>query len=115
MKYAILMFESEADFARRGEPAYMGAWTDYAKAIHESGIVVDGAGLQPPSTATTLRLRDGTRHVQDGPFADTKEQFGGYFVIEVPNLDVALDWASRSPSAGSAGVEVRPVMQPMRA
>src|SRR5215211_190327 len=99
MKYAILMFENDADFARRGDPTYLGAWATYAKAVHESGIFVDGAGLQPPTTATTLRLRDGKRHVQDGPFADTKEQFGGYFVVDVPSLDDALDWASRSPSA----------------
>jgi hypothetical protein len=114
MKYAILMFENEADFARRGDPAYLGAWASYAKAVHESGIFIDGAGLQPPTTATTLRLREGKRHVQDGPFADTKEQLGGYFVVDVPSLDDALDWASRSPSASSGCVEVRPVMAPMQ-
>jgi hypothetical protein len=60
-----------------------------------------------------LRVRDGKRHVQDGPFADTKEQLAGYFIIEAPDLDAALEWAARSPSAAYASVEVRPVLPPM--
>ena len=60
-----------------------------------------------------MRIRDGKRIVQDGPFADTKEQLGGYFVIEVPDLDAALEWAARAPSAACASVEVRPVLPPM--
>jgi hypothetical protein len=60
--------------------------------------------------ATTVRIRDGRRQVEDGPFADTKEQLGGYFVIEVPDLDTALDWAAKAPSALTASVEVRPVL-----
>ena len=79
----------------------------------KSGIVVSGAGLEAPQTATTIRVRDGRRQVQDGPYSDTKEQLGGYFVIDVPDLDTALEWAARSPSAGSACVEVRPVLPPM--
>ena len=63
-----------------------------------------------PHAATTLRLRDGQRVVEDGPFADTKEQLGGYFVIEVPDLDAALDWAAKAPSARTASVEVRPIL-----
>ena len=70
--------------------------------------MVGGTGLQPPSLATTIRLRAGKRQVQDGPFADTKEQLGGYYVIEVPGLDQALDWAARCPSATNGSVEVRP-------
>jgi hypothetical protein len=61
-----------------------------------------------------VRLRDGKRLVQDGPFADAKEPLGGYFVIEVPDLDTALEWAARAPSAAGASVEVRPVMPPMK-
>ena len=63
-----------------------------------------------PHAATTLRVRDGKRVVEDGPFADTKEQLGGYFVIDVPDLDAALDWAVKAPSARTASVEVRPVL-----
>ena len=69
-----------------------------------------GNGLQPPDTATTVRLRDGKRHVQDGPYADSKEQLGGYFILDVPGLDVALDWAARCPAAPDGSVEIRPVM-----
>ncbi|TXT20448.1 MAG: YCII-related protein, partial [Gallionellaceae bacterium] len=73
---------------------------------------VGGAGLQPPETATTLRLRDGQRRVQDGPFADVKEQLGGFFIIEAPNLDAALEWAARFPQRPGQAVEVRPNLQP---
>jgi hypothetical protein len=76
-------------------------------------IIVKGDGLQGPHAATTLRVRDGKRSVEDGPYADTKEQLGGYFVIEVPDLDTALDWAAKAPSALTASVEVRPVLPPM--
>lgn len=70
--------------------------------------MVGGAALQPPSAATTVRQQNGKQHVQDGPYADTKEQLGGYFVIEVPDLDKALEWAARCPAAAAGAVEVRP-------
>ena len=95
--------------------AYWGAWMSYVEAIRASGVVVSGAGLQPPETATTVRLKGEQRHVQDGPFADTKEQLGGFFVIDVPDLDAALAWAARSPAATDAAVEVRPVLPPPQA
>lgn len=117
MQYAILFFETEAEFELRSDPArapaYFGAWGAYAAAIAEAGIRVGGAGLQPPGTATTIRIRGEKRHVQDGPFADTKEQLGGLFIVELPSLDAALDWAARSPAAAYGSVEVRPVLPPM--
>ena len=70
--------------------------------------MVGGSGLQPPSVATTVRQRDDKRQVQDGPYADTKEQLGGYYEIEVADLDTALDWAARCPAAATGAVEVRP-------
>ncbi|MDX2101587.1 MAG: YciI family protein [Alphaproteobacteria bacterium] len=116
MQYMLVMLETEADFAKRQDPnaagAYWGAWMSYAQAIHDAGIQVAGAGLQPPSTATTVRLRDGQRLVQDGPFADTKEQLAGFFIIDVPDLDTALGWAAQAPCASGPGVEVRPVLLP---
>jgi hypothetical protein len=116
MQYAIMFSEDAAHFAKREDPAesaaYWGAWMAYVGALNASGVVVAGAGLQPPGTATTIRLRDGKRHVQDGPFADSKEQLGGFFVIDVPDLDAALEWAARSPSASYGSVEVRPVLPP---
>jgi len=113
MKYLILAYESSAAFdARTGEDraAYMGAWQAYAAALKNSGHHVSGSGLEAPSTGTTVRLRGGERTVQDGPYADTKEQLGGFFIIDVPDLDVALDWAARCPAAADGVVEVRPVL-----
>ena len=75
--------------------------------------VCPGDGLQGPHAATTLRVRQGARTVEDGPFADSKEQLGGYFVIDVPDLDTALDWAAQAPCALTGSVEVRPVLPPM--
>lgn len=113
------MNEPEAEFAKRNHPEhagpYWGGWNAYIGAMTQAGIIVKGDGLQGPHTATTVRIRDGKRLVEDGPFADTKEQLGGYFVIDVPDLDAALEWAARAPSASYASVEVRPVLTPMTA
>lgn len=92
--------------------AYLGAWGAYMGAMKGAGVMVNGHGLQPPHTATTVRIVGGKRQVQDGPFADSKEQLGGYFVIEVATLDDALEWAARSPAAAIGAVEVRPVLVP---
>ena len=112
----MLIYENAAGFALRTDPhksqAYWAAWPAYARALEEAGVMVGGAGLQLPETATTVQLRDGKRHVQDGPFADTKEQLGGYFVIDVPDLDTALDWAARVPAAPGSVIEVRPNLTP---
>jgi hypothetical protein len=117
MQYMLLLNEPESEFAKRNHPehaaAYWGGWNAFIGAMAQAGVIVKGDGLLGPQSATTLRVRDGQRLVQDGPFADTKEQLGGYFVIEVPDLDAALDWAAKAPSALSASVEVRPVMPPM--
>lgn len=117
MQFMLLFTEPESEFAKRNDPehagAYWGGWSAFIGAMAQAGIVVNGDGLQPPHTATTVRIRDGRRLVQDGPFADAKEQLGGYFVIEVPDLDTALEWAARAPSVSTASVEVRPVLPPM--
>jgi hypothetical protein len=113
MEYMLIFKEPAADFARRGDPAYWGAWGAYIGALQGSGVVKHGNGLQPPDMATSLRIRDGKREVQDGPYADTKEHLGGYFIVDVPSLDAAIEWAARSPSAQTGSVEIRPVMPPM--
>lgn len=101
MNYTILIYESAANFALRTDAekqeAYWAAWSPYRKALEDAGVFVTGAGLQPPETGTTVKLRDGQRLVQDGPFADTKEQLGGFFIIDVPDLDTALEWAAGRP------------------
>ncbi|WP_100814631.1 YciI family protein [Microbacterium lacus] len=117
MQYAILAQESPADFAARTDPAlaadYWASWAGYVAALRESGIMSAAAGLQPPETSTTIRLRGGSIDVQDGPFADVKEHLGGVFLIDAPDLDTALEWAARCPAAALGSVEVRPVIPPM--
>jgi hypothetical protein len=112
MKYTILIYESDADFKARTDEArkgaYWGAYRAYTTALREAGVMTGGAPLQPSHSGTTLRQRDGKRHVQDGPYADTKEQLGGFYEIDVPDLDTALSWAARCPAASSGAVEVRP-------
>lgn len=115
MQLMMVIYEDAAALARRegpDAPAYWGMWQAYAESLRAAGVVVGGNGLQPPATATTLRIRDGARQVQDGPFADTKEMLGGYFIIEVPTLEVGLDWAARCPAASYGAVELRPVLPP---
>ena len=116
MQYMLLLNETQSEFAQRNHPehaqTYWGGWNAFIGAMAQAGVIVNGDGLHGPQTATTVRVRDGKRLVQDGPFADTKEQLGGYFVIEVADLDAALAWAARAPSASYASVEVRPVMPP---
>lgn len=111
MKYAILIYESPSDFAARRSPPsdpYWAGWMAYSQAMND--VTTGGAPLQGVETATTVRLQDGERRVQDGPYADTREQLGGFFVIDVPDLDAALDWAARCPAARTGAVEVRPVL-----
>ena len=113
MKYALLIHEPAAEFERRQGPdaaEYWAGWKAYTEAIAAAGVMAGGAGLEPPTTATTVRVVDGERQVQDGPFAETKELLGGFYLIEVPSLDEALAWAGRCPTLPSGSVEVRPVM-----
>lgn len=112
MNYTILIYETPADFIARNDPeqqqAYWASWPPYSQALKNAGVFVSGSGLQPPEAATTVKLRDGKPLVQDGPYADTKEQLGGFFIIDVPDLDSALAWAVRCPRLAGAVVEVRP-------
>lgn len=85
-------------------------WNTYTQALVEAGIMVSGAGLQDVETATTVQLRGGERLLTDGPFADTKEHLIGFYVIDVPDLDTALEWAARVPNVRTGSVEVRPVV-----
>ena len=117
MDYTILIFETAKDFAERTDQstreAYWSAWQLYTKALKDAGIFVGGAGLQPPEAATTLKFRGEERFVQDGPFADIKEQLAGFYIINVPDLDSALSWAARCPRSSSRIIEIRPNLPPM--
>ncbi|MCI5048111.1 MAG: YciI family protein [Aquisalinus sp.] len=115
MQYMIVAAESEEDMAARKstEPgafeAYMGPWFKYSTEMQEAGVTLSGNALETPDTATCVRVRDGKRQVQDGPFADTKEQLGGYFIIDVPSFEATKEWAAKCPAAATGLVELRKV------
>lgn len=88
---------------------YMEAWAAYSQALVEAGAMVGGEALAGPETASTVKVRDGKRLVADGPFIESKEVVGGFYVIDVANLDEALEWAARIPNVHFGTVEVRPV------
>jgi hypothetical protein len=115
MKFAIMVYETNEDFGNRTDEAaresYWAAYSAYSKALSDAGVAAGGTALMPPDMATSLRMPGGKRHIQDGPFLEAKEQLGGMFLIDVPDLDVALQWAAKCPSASTGGVEVRPVLE----
>lgn len=112
MRYTLLMHYPEASAESLGAEvieAGQRAMTSYAAALDAAGVLLAAEVLQPSASTTTVRLVDGGLQIQDGPFADTKEQLAGTFVIEVPDLDVALEWAGKVPAVSWGGaVEVRP-------
>jgi hypothetical protein len=116
MHYMLMFHENHEERTKRDNPAeadaYWGGWSAYMGAIAQAGLMVSGNGLQPPEVGTTLRIQDGARHVVDGPFADTKEALGGYVILDVADLDTALEWASRAPCVTAGSVEIRPVLPP---
>ena len=112
MKYALLIYENLESFAERAlvdDQEYFGAWRAYHRALVDAGVYVTGDPLHAPETGTTVRHRDGKKHIQDGPYANTKEQLAGFIILDLPSLDTALEWASRCPSTFRGAVEVRPL------
>ena len=112
-QYMLLIFADPSDGPAQGTPeaeAHMQQWFTYTEGLRSSGAFVSGEALQPPTTATTVAVRNGDRVVSDGPFADTKEWLGGFYVIDAPDLDAALNHAAKMPNIGYGTVEVRPVM-----
>src|SRR5262245_45678048 len=113
----MLIYETPADFESRTgqQPSpLIGAWRAYYRALVDAGIYVGGAPLEAPASGATVRVHHGDRRVQDGPYADTKEQLGGQIVLELPSLDAALDWAARCPTAATGAVEVRALSDHVR-
>ncbi len=112
MKYMLMMYSEEnaALTQEQREHCYLES-TAFANQLHESGKFLGAAPLQPTSTATSLRLVDGERLVTDGPFAETREQLGGFFLIDAKDLDEAIDIASRVPAGRWGTVEIRPVVE----
>ena len=112
MQYMLLIFGNEAGMqaASKAEMGQMmAAYGAYTEAMKKAGIMVGGDRLQPSAAATTVRVADGKTKVLNGPYAETKEQLGGYYIIEVPDLDAALSWAARCPGASHGTIEVRPI------
>ena len=112
MNYMILIYQDAAMANAPMDPAapVSAPWIAYTKALIEAGVMVGGSRMAAPAAATTVRVRDGRRQVQDGPYADTKEQLAGYYIINAADLDAALDWAAKCPGAVSGIIEVRPLV-----
>lgn len=112
MKYMLLIYGNEAGMDAASKPEIdrkMAAYGAYTEALKTAGVIAGGDRLQRSTAATTVRIADGKTNVLDGPYAETKEQLGGYYVIDVPDLDAALSWAARCPGASHGAVEVRPL------
>jgi hypothetical protein len=115
MKYMLIIAGTEGDQQDQMTPEQqqevMGAWNDYNKELTAANAFIAGEGLQPSPTATTVtHAEGGERIVSDGPFAETKEQVGGFYLLECADLDEALEWAKKVPTGPGSSVEVRPVM-----
>ena len=114
MKFLCLIYDEEAklDAMPKGESdSFMGEYFAFTNAIRESGHYIKGDALQPVATARTVRVRDGKITTTDGPFAETKEQLGGYYLIEAGGFDEAVQIAARIPSAKLGSIEVRPILE----
>ena len=113
MKFLAIIYNDESMYAS-ATPEQIGetfaAHGAFGEATRAAGVFLGGEGLEPTSAATTVRVRDGERLLTDGPYAETKEQLGGYYLLECKDLDEALEWASQIPEAKSGAIEVRPIM-----
>jgi hypothetical protein len=113
MKFLLTIYGEESGWGE-ASPEEIGqviaAYEAFGRAAAEAGVLVGGEGLQPTSTATTVRVRDNETLTTDGPFAETREQLGGYYLLDCSDLDDAIGWAARIPGAQNGSVEVRPVM-----
>lgn len=113
MQYLCLIYEAETLAASRSDEEngqIFGEYMAFTKDVQDRGQFVAGEPLMPTDTATTVRIRDGEMMVSDGPFAETKEQLGGYYLLECENLDEAIEAAAKIPSAKSGSIEIRPIM-----
>ena len=113
MKYAFTIYRDEAEQAKATPEemqAVSQAYAEVTQEMDQKGILLAGDALYPTETATTVRVRGGQRNVTDGPFAETKEQLGGFYVLDCKDLDEAIEWAAKIPGSQHGSVEVRPIM-----
>src|SRR5262245_19695399 len=114
MQYILMDYVNESGWpalTRAEQEHWLGAYKAYMEAMTKAGVLKSSKGLQPTASATTVRVANGKTQVLDGPYADSKEQLGGFHIIEVADLDAAISWAARSPTSLHGVVEVRPVME----
>jgi len=115
MKYMLLMYWDQSQPMQAPTPETQQAeakvWFDYLKEVKAAGVLLDNNGLSPAANATTVRVRNGKTLTADGPFAETHEQLGGYFILECKDLDEAIGWAAKIPAATNGSIEVRPTWQ----
>jgi len=109
MRYLLLIYEDENN--PPPDDAEMGRWFAVTEAMKSAGVHLAGEALHPTSSATTVRVEDGRTVATDGPFAETREQLGGFYVIDADDLDQAIEWAAKLPNAHKGSIEVRPVME----
>ena len=112
MKYALLIYSDEKQLAGRSSAEnekMLAAYGAYSQAMQKAGVIAGGERLRPSESSTTVRIADGKSKVLNGPYVESREQLGGFFLIDVPDLDAALSWAARCPGASHGTVEVRPV------
>ena len=113
MKYLCTIYGEESEWSNATPEQMaevMAAYNAFSEEAGAAGVILGGEGLELSSAATTVRVRDGERVLSDGPFAETKEQLGGFYLLECASLDEAIGWAAKIPGAATGSVEVRPVM-----
>ena len=111
MRYMILIYQDESKMAAVPKDAVTqmsSAYVDYTEAMKKAGVWLSGSALQPTRSATSVRIAEGKTNVVDGPYAETREQFGGYYIIEAPDIEAAIDWARKCPAAQWGPIEIRP-------
>lgn len=114
MRYMLLLYSAESSGPQPGTPeaeAEMGQWFSFTNELVEAGAMLGGEALEPVATATCVQVRDGEALTVDGPFAETKEVLGGFYMIDVPDLDAAREWAAKVPNSPYGTIEIRPIME----
>ncbi len=114
MQYLLMIYGNEAGMlaaSKEQTSQMLAAYTAYTEALQKAGVMRAAERLRPTGEATSVQVKDGKTNVLDGPYADTKEQLGGFYLIDVPDLDAALSWAARCPGASTGTMEVRPIWQ----
>lgn len=113
MQYLLMIYSAEDAGPQPGDDDFMqmlGEYQKFTDEVEQAGVMLGGEALESTTTATTVRVRDGQSHITDGPFAETKEALGGYYLLDCKDLDEAIQYAAKIPSAAYGCVEIRPIM-----